>query len=89
MQASGIMVPVDVKGPWDNLSYRPDLAALIRVDPSRALDALKGAIPAIPGVTLPGASSSPPAAGQQQQPAQGQQAPAQNPLGGLRNLLNR
>ena len=23
------------------------------------------------------------------QPAQGQQAPAQNPLGGLRNLLNR
>ncbi len=90
MQASGIMVPVDVKGPWDNLSYRPDLAALIRVDPSRALDALKGAIPAIPGVALPGASSNPPATGQQQQqPAQGQQAPAQNPLGGLRNLLNR
>lgn len=83
MQASGIMVPVDVKGPWDNLSYRPDLAALIRVDPSRALDALKGAIPAIPGVQLPGAASNPPAAGQQQQ------APAQNPLGTLRNLLNR
>ncbi len=85
MQASGVMVPVDVKGPWDNLSYRPDLAALIKVDPSRALDALKGAIPAIPGVTLPGASSNPPAAGQQQQ----QPAPSQNPLGGLRNLLNR
>lgn len=82
MQASGIMVPVDVKGPWDNLSYRPDLAALIRVDPTRALDALKGAIPAIPGVQLPGAASNPPAPGQQQ-------APAQNPLGTLRNLLNR
>ncbi len=85
MQASGIMVPVDVKGPWDNLSYRPDLAALIRVDPSRALDALKGAIPAIPGVALPGAASNPPPASQGQQPA----APAQNPLGTLRNLLNR
>ncbi|MBM3549291.1 MAG: AsmA family protein [Alphaproteobacteria bacterium] len=87
MQAFGIMVPVDIKGPWDNLSYRPDLAALIRVDPSRALDTLKGAIPAIPGVPLPGAASQPaqpPAAGQQQQ------APAsQNPLGTLRNLLNR
>jgi AsmA protein len=87
MQASGLMVPVDVKGPWDNLSYRPDLAAPIRVDPSRALDALKGAIPAIPGVALPGAASNPPAAGQQ--PSQQQPAPAQNPLGTLRNLLNR
>jgi len=83
MQASGIMVPVDISGPWDNLSYRPDLAALIRIDPSRALDALKGAIPAIPGVPLPGAASQP------APPAAGQQAPAQNPLGTLRNLLNR
>jgi AsmA protein len=87
MQASGIMVPVDIKGPWDDLSYRPDLAALIRIDPSRALDTLKGAIPAIPGVSLPGAASQPaqpPAAGQQQQ------APAQqNPLGTLRGLFSR
>jgi AsmA protein len=79
LQAAGLMVPVNVKGPWDNLSYQPDLAALIRVDPSRALDVLKGAIPAIPGVPLPGAASQP-----------GQAPPAQqNPLGTLRNLLNR
>jgi len=87
MQASGIMVPVDIKGPWDDLSYRPDLAALIRIDPSRAIDALKGAIPAIPGVPLPGAASQP-----AQPPASGQQQPApaqQNPLAPLRNLFSR
>ncbi|TAN62107.1 MAG: AsmA family protein [Magnetospirillum sp.] len=28
--AAGIMVPVVVEGPWDNLSYRPDLAAMAK-----------------------------------------------------------
>ena len=84
MQAAGLMVPVNVKGPWDNLSYQPDLAALIKIDPSKALDALKGGIPAIPGIPLPGAASQPaPGAPAGQQPA------PQNPLGGLRNLLTR
>ena len=88
-QAAGLMVPVDVKGPWNDLSYRPDLAALIKVDPSKALDALKGAIPAITGVSLPGAAAAPsqpatpPAAGQQQAPA------AQNPLGAVKGLFGR
>ena len=84
MQAAGLMVPVNVKGPWHDLSYQPDLAALIKIDPSKALDALKGGIPAIPGIPLPGAASQP----SQGSPA-GQQPAPQNPLGGLRNLLTR
>ena len=85
MQAAGLMVSVIVKGPWHDLSYQPDLAALIKIDPTKAIDALKGGIPAIPGIPLPGAASqpSPGAPAGQQQPAQ------QNPLGGLRNLLTR
>ena len=46
--ASGIKVPVIVSGPWDNISYKPDLAGLvdgIAKDPSKALDGLKKLIP--------------------------------------------
>lgn len=46
----GVMVPVIVQGPWDNLSYRPDLAALLKqkIDPKKALDSLTGAGGAAP-----------------------------------------
>jgi AsmA protein len=27
-RVAGAAVPIAIKGPWDNLSYRPDLAAL-------------------------------------------------------------
>ncbi|HXR85941.1 MAG TPA: AsmA family protein [Stellaceae bacterium] len=40
-----LAVPVDITGPWDNLSYRPDLAGIAKglaQDPGKALDALKG-----------------------------------------------
>jgi AsmA protein len=43
--AGAVAVPVDVTGPWDDLSYRPDLAGLAKSlaqDPGKALDALKG-----------------------------------------------
>ncbi len=46
--ASGIKVPVLVTGPWDNLSYKPDLAGLvdgIAKDPKKALEGLKNLIP--------------------------------------------
>jgi AsmA protein len=46
--ASGIKVPVIVSGPWDNISYKPDLAGLIdgiAKDPSKALDSLKKLVP--------------------------------------------
>jgi AsmA protein len=73
MQAAGIMVPVIVRGPWDNPTYQPDLAGLIRLDPSKALDALKGAIPipTVPGAAQPGAAAPAPT----------------NPLGTLRGLI--
>jgi AsmA protein len=38
-----LAVPVDIVGPWDNLSYRPDLAGIAKglaQDPGKALDAL-------------------------------------------------
>ena len=46
--AGGISVPVIVSGPWDNLSYKPDLAGVlggIAKDPTKALDSVKGLIP--------------------------------------------
>jgi len=46
--AAGIKVPVIVSGPWDNLSYQPDLAGAIggiAKDPTKALESLKGMIP--------------------------------------------
>ena len=45
---SGIKVPVVVSGPWDNLSYKPDLAGVIDgivKDPKKALEGLKNLIP--------------------------------------------
>jgi AsmA protein len=42
--AGVLTVPVDITGPWDNLSYRPDLAGIAKglaQDPGKALDALK------------------------------------------------
>jgi len=58
---TGILVPVIVEGPWDNLSYRPDLAAMIK---DNAQDKVKklldgagkdagGAIPGIGKIELP------------------------------------
>jgi AsmA protein len=46
--ASGIKVPVIVSGPWDNVSYKPDLAGAIggiAKDPKKALESLKSLIP--------------------------------------------
>ena len=40
-----LAVPVDITGPWDHLSYRPDLAGIAKglaQDPGKALDVLKG-----------------------------------------------
>jgi AsmA protein len=40
-----VAVPVTVTGPWDDLSYRPDLTGVVKglaQDPGKALDVLKG-----------------------------------------------
>jgi AsmA protein len=50
----GVMVPVIVQGPWSAISYKPDLAGLLKqkLDPNQALEALKGgAIPGLGGGT--------------------------------------
>jgi AsmA protein len=46
-QASGVTVPVIVEGPWDDLTYRPDLAGLVEgvaKDPTKALEGAKKTI---------------------------------------------
>ena len=57
--AGGVKVPVIISGPWSNLSYKPDLTAVIgdvAKDPKKALENLKGAVPGMP--KLPGGSDS-------------------------------
>jgi AsmA protein len=39
----GIVVPIQVSGTWDNLSYQPDLAAMLTQTPANALAILKSA----------------------------------------------
>jgi AsmA protein len=44
--AVGVMVPVVVEGPWDNLSYRPDLGAMVKQGIGKAVEgALSGKSP--------------------------------------------
>lgn len=53
---AGVTVPVVVEGPWDNLTYRPDLAGMVKDGVGKALDgALAGKAPALPTM-LPGMS---------------------------------
>lgn len=55
--ASGITVPVIVTGPWHNISYRPDLGAVLKdAATGKAMDALKGAVP-IPGGSSGGSTT--------------------------------
>jgi AsmA protein len=59
----GIMVPVDIRGPWDNLSYQPDLGAAIGQnlkDPGALLEKIPGLkAPAQPGTPQQGTPASP------------------------------
>jgi len=43
---AGVAVPVLITGPWHDISYKPDLAGALKglaTDPTKALDAVKGA----------------------------------------------
>ncbi|KAF0223758.1 MAG: hypothetical protein FD176_1784 [Rhodospirillaceae bacterium] len=54
----GIQVPVIIEGPWDNLSYRPDLEAMLKGQATKAIgDALGGKAGGIGGL-LGGADGS-------------------------------
>jgi len=39
----GIVVPIQVSGTWDNLSYQPDLTAMLTLTPGNALATLRSA----------------------------------------------
>ena len=72
--AAGVMVPVLIEGPWDALSYKPDLTALLK-DPKGALNNLRGILRGGQQQPAPDGSAPPP------QPA--------NPVDQLRGLFNR
>ena len=72
-QAAGVMVPVLIEGPWDSLSYKPDLTALLK-DPKGALENLRGLV-------KPQQQQQPSGSGTQQQPS--------NPVDQLRGLFGR
>lgn len=51
-EAKGVAVPVIVEGPWDNVTYRPDLAGLvtdIAKDPTKALEGAKDTLKQLKG----------------------------------------
>ena len=78
----GIAVPIIVQGPWDNLSYQPDLSGLIKNPPTSVKD-LKGMFKGSSG------SSSVQQPGAAQAPATSQGSGSQNPLGQLKGLLGK
>ena len=70
---AGLAVPVQITGPWDNLSYQPDLTGAVdelMKDPSGAVDKIKNIIPGLGGS---GDSST----------------TSDNPLDGLKKLFGR
>jgi AsmA protein len=76
---AGVMVPVLVQGPWDNLTFRPDLEGLVKqqLDPDKLLEGkLPGGLP-VPGLGGSGAAPS-------QDPAAPQPT---SPLGGATDAL--
>ncbi len=86
-KVAGVMVPVIVSGPWDNLSYKPDLGSLVK-DPSKVMETVKEIKSGKPADKLksliPGAAQPSEAA-----PSQPESAPTSpsNPLGTLKGLM--
>ncbi|WP_096701260.1 AsmA family protein [Magnetospirillum sp. 15-1] len=54
--AAGVVVPILVTGPWDNLSYRPDLEALLKQNVQNVGKAVEGLIPGAIGGKSSGSS---------------------------------
>ncbi|EME70091.1 hypothetical protein H261_09804 [Paramagnetospirillum caucaseum] len=54
--AAGIVVPILVSGPWDNLSYRPDLEALLKQNVQNVGKAVESLIPGTGGGKPSGSS---------------------------------
>jgi AsmA protein len=92
-QLAGLAVPVVISGPWDNLSYRPDLTGAVQgtaKDPSKAIESLKNAVPGTGGS---GDGSSPLDSLKGVIPGTGDSgdgsSSSDNPLGGLKKLFGK
>ncbi|WP_068438059.1 AsmA family protein [Magnetospirillum sp. XM-1] len=57
--AAGIVVPILVSGPWDNLSYRPDLEALLKQNVQNVGKAVESLIPGTGGGKSPAEGLNP------------------------------
>ncbi len=58
----GLMVPVVISGPWDRLSYRPDLSGAVKAlarNPSKAVEKLKSLKNLGGGITAPSGTTTP------------------------------
>jgi len=88
--AAGLALPVQITGPWDNLTFAPDLSGAVDElikDPSKALEGLKSAIPGTDGAggpldalkkAIPGSESSGDSS-----------TTTDNPLDGMKKLFGR
>lgn len=80
-EAAGVTVPVVVQGPWDNLSYKPDISSLLK-DPQGALQGLRG--------ILGGQGQGGESGGGAEGGGSGERQPApSNPVDQLRGLFGR
>jgi len=66
----GVMVPVLIRGPWNNLRYTPDVAGMIREGLMAPVDIVEGVVTA-PGKLFGGKKQEAPADGQKQGSAPG------------------
>jgi AsmA protein len=89
-KVAGLGVPVLIKGPWDNLSYLPDLAGILKGGVGGAADIVKGGVGGVGGTLksiVPGAggssSGTSPAPAPAPKSGSGSSSGTGNPLKGL------
>ncbi len=78
--ATGLDVPVIVEGPWDHITYRPQLDALLK-DPTKAVEGIKGLLGGKPSTGTGAPTGGAPTGGA---PTQGA---TPNPLDQLKGLF--
>ncbi len=86
---AGLMVPVIVEGPWHDLSYKPDLSALIEQaisDPGKLIENAKGIEDTAKGLLKGILGGAAPAAGDQSGGDEAQTTPV-NPLDAIKSLF--
>ncbi|MGE5539616.1 MAG: AsmA family protein [Gemmatimonas sp.] len=81
----GVGVPVQISGPWDNMSYRPDLSSAI----PDAQQTIRGLRDVFRGGSQPQQQQQEPQQQQPQQQQPGQPSQTPNPLDSLNKLLGR